>query len=312
MHALWWATGLCFGSQPELEARLGELWTVVQRASDARAQLAPETAGARQICFDVANDYAIASLELLQEQRPHDMVPPTPLIVSDDAKVLLDMLPTDLAEDLAELTPHLSDINIDKGRAPHAWIGGKRVLLGGDGRVVAQSDIDTVVNQLGGFGTDNRAGLERQLHRISAIRNRHDDIIGLTMRVGRHVNGNATLISDLLFAHLEDAPSILFLGEPGSGKTTIVREATRLLAERTNVCIVDTSNEIAGDGDVPHPCVGFARRMMVASLDAQADVMIECVQNHTPETMVCPSSGRETHPFSAPFLFVTEANILVV
>jgi len=112
------------------------------------------------------------------------------------------------------------------------------------------------------------------------------------MRIGRHVAGNAAMISDLLFS--DCTKSILFLGEPGSGKTTVVREATRLLAEQFNVCIVDTSNEIAGDGDVPHPCVGLARRMMVPSLDMQSAVMIECVQNHTPEAMVIDEIGRPT------------------
>jgi stage III sporulation protein SpoIIIAA len=131
--------------------------------------------------------------------------------------------------------------------------------------------------------------LHEQLHRISAIRNRADAIIGLTMRVGRHVNGNASMIADLLF---HDDASILFLGEPGAGKTTVVREVTRLLAERSNVLIVDTSNEIAGDGDVPHPCVGHARRMQVRSLEEQGDVMIEGVQNHTPEVMVIDEIGR--------------------
>jgi stage III sporulation protein SpoIIIAA len=150
-------------------------------------------------------------------------------------------------------------------------------------------DVNAVLEELGGFGSDNRAGLEQQLHRISGMRNRYGDVIGLTMRVGRHVSGNADMISDLLFG---DDRSILFLGEPGSGKTTIVREATRLLAMESNVCIVDTSNEIAGDGDVPHPCIGLARRMMVPSLDDQADVMVECVQNHTPEIMVIDEIGR--------------------
>ena len=286
---------LLVDAQDKLAEVLGpEAWASVQRASDARAFAAQKTHGARQICFDVANDYAIASLELLHEQRPGDMVAPTPLEVSDDTAVLLDMLPDDFAETLAGQTAKLSDINIDEGRVPHAWVDGQRVFLGGEGREVQDSDICAIVEGLGkfGFGADNRAGLERQLHRISAIRNRHQKIIGLTMRVGRHVTGNATMISDLLFA--DSTRSILFLGEPGSGKTTVVREATRILAERTNVCIVDTSNEIAGDGDVPHPCVGFARRMMVESLDEQASVMIECVQNHTPEAMVIDEIGRPT------------------
>ena len=116
---------------------------------------------------------------------------------------------------------------LDKGRPACAWIGGTRERLGADGRVVSIEDINCVLDALGGFGTDNRAGLEQQLHRISAMRNRDGHIIGLTMRVGRHVSGNADMISDLIFG---DDRSILFLGEPGSGKTTVVREATRLLA----------------------------------------------------------------------------------
>ena len=125
---------------------------------------------------------------------------------------------------------------------------------------MSTDELDSIVQRLGGFGSDNRASLEGQLHRISAIRNRADTIIGLTMRVGRYVGGNAAIIADILF---RDDKSILFLGEPGSGKTTIVREATRLLAEMRNVLIVDTSNEIAGNGNVPHPCVGLARRQQV-------------------------------------------------
>lgn len=187
------------------------------------------------------------------------------------------------------MTLLLSDIVLDKGRPAFAWIAGERVSLGAVGRMVEQDDINAVLDQVGGFGSDNRAGLEQQLHRISGMRNRYGDVIGLTMRVGRHVSGNADMISDLLFG---DDRSILFLGEPGSGKTTIVREATRLLAREGNVCIVDTSNEIAGDGDVPHPCIGFARRMMVPSLGEQASVMVECVQNHTPEIIVIDEIGR--------------------
>jgi stage III sporulation protein SpoIIIAA len=202
------------------------------------------------------------------------------------------MLPEEFSNDLDGKTLDLSDINLDKGRKPHAWIKGERIFLGAAERRVESSDLEAVVERLGGFGSDNRAGLDGQLHRISAIRNRQEDIIGLTMRIGRHVTGNAFMISDLLFG--DTSRSILFMGEPGSGKTTVVREATRLLAERANVCIVDTSNEIAGDGDIPHDCVGYARRMMVPTLDQQSKVMIECVQNHTPEVMVIDEIGRST------------------
>lgn len=260
------------------------------QASDQRAQNAVQSGGKRRVCIDDANQHALASRELLECCRPGDMQAIKPLVVSNDVEPLLTLLPPDIAASLADKTEKLSDIILDKGRQAQAWCDGERHFLGtGDAREVSQDDIDSIVVRLGGFGYDNRAGLERQLHRISAIRNRGHGIIGLTMRVGRHVEGNAAMIADLLF---HDDSSILFLGEPGSGKTTIVREATRLLAEMSNVLVVDTSNEIAGDGDVPHPCVGLARRLQVASLDDQGAVMIEGVQNHTPAIMVIDEIGR--------------------
>ncbi|CAB9496493.1 AAA [Seminavis robusta] len=274
----------------------GPLRSTIQRASDRRAhQAATElSTGKRRICFNVAKSYAMASLELLQEQEPENMQKPVPLVVSDDSHVLLEMLPPDLRATLDGQTDRLCDINLDKGRQPLAWVDGKRIHLGSDeNRLVSAQDIQGVVEQLvGGFGSDNRAGLERQLHRVAAIRNRQDDIIGLTLRVGRHVTGNAAMISDLLLN--DPTKSILFLGEAGSGSTTVLRDVTRQLAERFNVCVVDTSNEIAGDGDIPHPCIGQARRVMVPSLDKQSDVMIECVQNHTPEVMVIDEISRPT------------------
>lgn len=293
------------GVWPLLLDAVGPEAAALQDASDLRAAAgAASVTGSRQIVFDAANSYAIASPELLQSMRPGDMKVPDPLVVSNDTGVLLDLLPADIAGELRhtdgdegpDLTLLLSDIVLDKGRRACAWVDGKRMPLGSAGQVVEMGDIESVLDRLGGFGSDNRAGLEQQLHRISGMRNRYGDVIGLTMRVGRHVSGNADMISDLL---LGDERSILFLGEPGSGKTTVVREATRLLAMESNVCIVDTSNEIAGDGDVPHPCIGLARRMMVPSLDDQAAVMVECVQNHTPEVMVIDEIGRAAEVLAA-------------
>ncbi len=258
-------------------------------ASSSRAKHAAASGGRRRVCVDVSSGHVLASRELMEVFRPEAMLATSPLIVNIEVEPLLALLPSDIAASLMGRELELSDIVLDKGRRPQAWCAGKRIFLGVDERTVDADDLEAVVHRLGGFGSDNRAGLEAQLHRISAIRNRADAVIGLTLRIGRHVGGNASMIADLLFH--EDG-SVLFLGEPGSGKTTIVREVTRLLAEKHNVLIVDTSNEIAGDGDVPHPCVGLARRLQVRALHEQGSVMIECVQNHTPEVMVIDEIGR--------------------
>lgn len=267
-----------------------ELWSQVQRASDRRAKSALLYDGGRHICFDENEAYQMKSFELWIEISGLDSRQLQPIDVVNDVDTLFATLPPDLSEALAKRGDfeNLIEIVLDLGRPPHAWVKRKRVLL--RDQVVTREDIDTVVENIGDFGGDNRSGLERKLHRISAIRNRSSEIIGLTMRVGRHVTGAALIIEDLLFS--DPKKSILFLGEPGSGKTTIVRETSRVLAQRFNVCIIDTSNEIAGDGDVPHPCIGHARRMIVPSLNAQSDIMLECVQNHTPQIMVLDEIGR--------------------
>jgi stage III sporulation protein SpoIIIAA len=184
----------------------------------------------------------------------------------------------------------LSDIVLDIGRRPQCWIQDSRIFLCDDElKVVQKAEMKEISTNLGRFGSDNRAGLNGQLHRFSAMRDREDNVMGITIRVGRNVHGNAAMLMDLL---MNSDKSILILGEPGSGKTTIVREATRKLAEDKNVIVVDTSNEIAGDGTTPHSCIGLARRMMVPSLDEQSSVMVECVQNHAPHVMVIDEIGR--------------------
>jgi stage III sporulation protein SpoIIIAA len=163
--------------------------------------------------------------------------------------------------------------------------------------VASELDLEFVGKSLGDFGTDNRAGIERTLHRISAIRNRHNKIIGLTCRVGRALEGTIDIIDDIV----RSGQSILILGKPGVGKTTKLREVARVLADEVNkrVVIVDTSNEIAGDGDVPHPGIGFARRMQVRIAAEQHNVMIEAVENHMPEVIVIDEIGNEAEANAA-------------
>ncbi len=163
--------------------------------------------------------------------------------------------------------------------------------------IVTEHDIDYVVKAIGAFGGDNRAGIERTLHRISAIRNRHDKVIGLTCRVGRALEGTIDIIDDIV----RSAQSILILGRPGVGKTTKLREVARVLADEVNkrVVIVDTSNEIGGDGDVPHPAIGSSRRMQVSDPVRQHAVMIEAVENHMPEVIVIDEIGNEAEATAA-------------
>src|SRR5688572_22523632 len=163
--------------------------------------------------------------------------------------------------------------------------------------LVTEHDLDFVNKSIGEFGTDNRAGIERTLHRISAIRNRHGKVIGLTCRVGRALEGTIDIIDDIV----RSGQSILLLGKPGIGKTTKLREVARVLADEVEkrVVIVDTSNEIAGDGDVPHPGIGSARRMQVRMPVEQHQVMIEAVENHMPEVVVIDEIGTEAEALAA-------------
>ncbi len=202
---------------------------------------------------------------------------------------LLDVLPSHVETALRQLDQgdDLIEIVLDLGRPPEARFTDREVTLAE--AETTHEDIACVVQRIGQFTEDNRAGIERTLHRISAIRNRQGHIVGLTCRVGRAVYGTIDIIQDII----ESGQSILLLGRPGVGKTTLLREAARVLADTRRVIVVDTSNEIAGDGDIPHPGIGRARRMQVATPALQHEVMIEAVENHMPEVIVIDEIGRE-------------------
>ena len=215
--------------------------------------------------------------------------------ITDNLDVLLNVLPPQVAHQLNTInrSDDLLEVILDLGRIPTArYVDREETLSQVE---VTHADIDYVVERISAFDTDNRAGMERTLHRIAAIRNRRGDIVGLTCRVGRAVYGTTDIIQDLI----ESGKSLLLLGRPGIGKTTMLREAARLLAEKKRVVIVDTSNEIGGDGDVPHPAVGRARRMQVSTPALQHEVMIEAVENHNPEVIVIDEIGRELEAAAA-------------
>jgi stage III sporulation protein SpoIIIAA len=217
--------------------------------------------------------------------------------ITDDLEKLLSILPPDLR---SQLTQHpkksnLIEVVLDLGRPPEARFLQEAEYLSSD--VITREDLDYCIARVGHFSGDNRAGIERTLHRISAMRNRQGTIIGLTCRVGRAVFGTTLMIRDLV----ESGKSILLLGRPGVGKTTALREIARVLADELykRVVIIDTSNEIAGDGDIPHPAIGRARRMQVARPDLQHQVMIEAVENHMPEVIVIDEIGTELEAIAA-------------
>ncbi|NJN80076.1 MAG: AAA family ATPase [Anaerolineales bacterium] len=215
--------------------------------------------------------------------------------ITDDLDVLLDVLPANLrhAVENANNSDKLIEIVIDLGRLPAARFVENEISL--SDKEITRTEIDHITERIGDFDADNRAGMERTLHRISAIRNRRTAIVGLTCRVGRAVYGTVDIIQDII----ESGKSVLILGRPGVGKTTLLREAARILAENKRVVIVDTSNEIGGDGDVPHPAVGKARRMQVREPMLQHEVMIEAVENHNPEVIVIDEIGRELEAVAA-------------
>jgi stage III sporulation protein SpoIIIAA len=235
---------------------------------------------------------AIEIVDKPKRRRPRSKKP-----VADDLSLLLEVFSPSIQGALRK-EPHLDgliEVVLDLGRQPEARFLDRAVYL--DNFEVTRQDLDYVISRVGIFTGDNRAGIERTLHRISAIRNRQKEIIGLTCRVGRAVTGTVDIIRDVV----ERGDSLLLLGPPGVGKTTLLREAARVLAEdlAKRVIVVDTSNEIAGDGDVPHPGIGRARRMQVPAPELQHQVMIEAVENHMPEVIVIDEIGTLAEALAA-------------
>jgi len=217
--------------------------------------------------------------------------------MTDDLGLLLEVLPPAIRRRLDEHTERddLIEVVLDLGRPPEARFADSVADLAE--QPVTREELDYVVERVGRFGQDNRAGIERTLHRISGIRNRDGTVVGLTCRVGRAVFGTLEVVRDVI----EADRSVLLLGRPGVGKTTLLRETARVLADDLGkrVVVVDTSNEIAGDGDIPHPGIGRARRMQVPSPREQHAVMIEAVENHMPEVIVIDEIGTEAEALAA-------------
>nr|YP_009326684.1 conserved hypothetical plastid protein [Membranoptera platyphylla]AMJ16941.1 conserved hypothetical plastid protein [Membranoptera platyphylla] len=219
------------------------------------------------------------------------------MLIADDLNRLLEILPDFIKESLEkhDHRQYLIEVVMDLGRRPEARFPHGPEYL--SKIIISWNDLDFCIKKLGHFSGDNRSGIESTLHRISSIKNRNGNIIGLTFRVGRAIFGTISIMRDLL----ETGQSILLLGRPGVGKTTAIREIARVLADemKKRVVIIDTSNEIAGDGDIPHPAIGRARRMQVVRPEFQHQVMIEAVENHMPEVIIIDEIGTELEALAA-------------
>ena len=216
---------------------------------------------------------------------------------NNDLEKLIDNLPFFLQDQLNNHNSRdqLIEIVLDLGRRPEArFIQGPEYL---SQKIISWQDLDYVIKRISKFTNENRAGIDRTLHRISCIRNRQFLINGLTCRIGRAIFGTISVIKDLL----ESEKSILILGKPGTGKTTIIREIARVLSEEMGkrVVIIDTSNEIAGDSDIPHSGIGRARRMQVPQTELQHQIMIEAVENHMPQIIIIDEIGTELEVLAA-------------
>lgn len=219
------------------------------------------------------------------------------MILKNDLEKLIENLPFFLQKKLDHhlYQDQLIEIILDLGCRPEARFSYGSEFL--SRKLISWQDIEYVIKHISKFSNENRAGIERTLHRISCIRNRQFIIIGLTCRIGRALFGIISVIQDLL----QSKKSILILGKPGVGKTTIIREISRILADEMEkrVVIIDTSNEIAGDSNISHFGIGRARRMQVPKAELQHQVMIEAIENHMPEVIIIDEIGAELEVLTA-------------
>ncbi|KAG7359641.1 3'-5' exonuclease [Nitzschia inconspicua] len=275
------------------------IWSKFQASSVQKLMLATslriedsiQNGSKRSICFDKKNYFRLSSSEIFRVLPGEKAYYGRPTVIIANLDDVVDILPDDIGAGLVDdksMSTHVSDIALDIGRRPVAMMPGMRQDL--CTREVSQNDIEYIVSKLaGGFGRDGRAAMPGSLNRVSAIRGKDGMLLGITFRIGRTIHNRSDLLLDFL---LGTEKSILVLGKPASGKTSVIRDVARILSQTRNVVVIDKSNEIGGDSIVPHESIESSRRMMVPTGKTQQDVMIECIENHAPQVMVIDEIGN--------------------